>query len=83
MKYNISTNFHTLNHWQSCKKRKKKTSGWPKYSDWDKNYVKYGYNESAKFYPKYGYMEIIHAKCYPKYGNNENARFYVKFGVIE
>lgn len=81
MKYNISTNFHTLNHWQSCKKRKKKPTGWPKYSDWGKNGIKYGYNESAKFYPKYGYIEK--PKSYPKYGYNENAKFYVKFGVIE
>ena len=83
MKYNFSTNFHTLNHWQSCKKKKKKTDKYPKYSDWGYNYVKYGYNENAKFYPKYGYIKIIHTKVYPKYGNNGNARFYPKFGVIK
>lgn len=79
MKYNISTNYHTLNHWQSCKK--KKTSGWPKYGGWGNNYIKYGYNENARFYPKYG--NNGNARFYIKYGNNGNTRFYPKFGVIE
>ena len=94
MKYNISTNYHTLNHWQSCKKRKKKTSGWPKYGDWGKNclnysewnkyYIKYGYIEKTKPHTKYiKYGKIENPRLYPKYGKNENARFYVKFGVIE
>lgn len=55
MKYIISTNYHTLNHWQSCKKKKKKTDKYPKYSSWGNNYIKYG--ENAKFYIKYGVIE--------------------------
>ena len=55
MKYIISTNYHTLNHWQSCKKKEKKKDKYPKYSEWGNNYVKYG--ENAKFYIKYGVIE--------------------------
>ena len=55
MKYNISTNYHTLNHWQSCKKKEKKKDKYPKYSSWGNNYVKYGDNK--KFYIKYGVIE--------------------------
>ena len=50
MKYNISTNYHTLNHWQSCKKKKKKTDKYPKYGSYGNNYVKYG--DNTKFYVK-------------------------------
>ena len=62
MKYNFSTNFHTLNHWQSCKKKKKKTDKYPQYSDWVYNYVKYG--DNARVYVKYGDYE----EFYVKYG---------------
>lgn len=79
MKYNISTNYHTLNHWQSCKKRKKKPTGWPKYSDWGNNGIKY--SDWDKYYIKYGKIEK--PRFYVKYGKNENTRFYPKFGVIE